>query len=219
MSPPTLSKNMSIPLGQLLQPGLNVLRLVVDRSTEPGRIVQPAAFLGPARDRGMLWSSRSVPRPNPSRRPVDSSPSSPSAVLRLDPSSCRPSLPPPVFPRRARPPLTLRGGWRDLSGSHSFLAHMIWSPTPGVRRRLAMPATTVLPSAIKAASARAMRFISWPITVSRTTDSPRTPPINRTVHYSKPLRCASSGPPAMEAWARRPSITLPNTMIEPSPCA
>src|SRR5271165_2557758 len=29
-------------------------------------------------------------------------------TLRLDPSSCRPSLPPPVFPRHASPPLTLR---------------------------------------------------------------------------------------------------------------
>ena len=41
---------------------------------------------------------------------------------------------------------------------------MTWSPTPAVRRRLAMPATAVLPSAINAASARAMRFISWPDT-------------------------------------------------------
>ena len=41
---------------------------------------------------------------------------------------------------------------------------MIWSPTPAVRRRLAVSATAVLPSAIKAASARAMRFISWPNT-------------------------------------------------------
>jgi hypothetical protein len=49
--------------------------------------------------------------------PVDSLPSSPSAVLRLDPSSCRPSLPPPVFPRRASPPLTYGSGWQDFSGS------------------------------------------------------------------------------------------------------
>ena len=41
---------------------------------------------------------------------------------------------------------------------------MTWSPTPAVCRRLAISATAVLPSAIKAASARAMRFISWPNT-------------------------------------------------------
>ena len=96
--------------------------------------------------------------------PVDSLPSSPSAVLRLDPSSCRPSLPPPVFPRRASSPLTYGSGWQDFSGSHDFLVHMTWSPTPAVCRRLAISATAVLPSAIKAASARAMRFISWPNT-------------------------------------------------------
>src|SRR5271157_1740792 len=69
-------------------------------------------------------------------------------TLRLDPSSCRPNLPPPVFPRRASPPVTYGSGWQDFSGSHDFLVHMIWSPTPAVRRLLAMSATAVLPSAI-----------------------------------------------------------------------
>jgi len=37
---------------------------------------------------------------------------------------------------------------QDFSGSHDFLVHMIWSPTPAVRRPLALSATAVLPSAI-----------------------------------------------------------------------
>ena len=58
------------------------------------------------------------------------------------------SLPPPVFPRRASPPVTYGSRRQDFSGSHDFLVHMIWSPTPAVRRRLAISATPMLPSAI-----------------------------------------------------------------------
>jgi hypothetical protein len=36
---------------------------------------------------------------------------------------------------------------QDFSGSHDFLVHMIWSPTPAVRRPLAISVTPVLPSA------------------------------------------------------------------------
>ena len=51
MSPPTLSKKMSIPLGHSsFSRAANVLRLVVDRSVEAGLVGQPAAFLLPAGD-------------------------------------------------------------------------------------------------------------------------------------------------------------------------
>jgi len=53
---------------------------------------------------------------------------------------------------------------QDFSGSHDLLVHMIWSATPAVGRALAMSVTTMLPSAIQAASAAALRTISWPNT-------------------------------------------------------
>jgi hypothetical protein len=58
------------------------------------------------------------------------------------------SLLPLVFPRQASPPVTYWSNRQDFSGSHDFPVHMIWSPTPAVRRSLAMSVTTVLPSAI-----------------------------------------------------------------------
>jgi hypothetical protein len=43
--------------------------------------------------------------------------------------------------------VTYGSSLQDFSGSHDFLVHMTWSPTPAVRRRLAISATPVLPSA------------------------------------------------------------------------
>jgi hypothetical protein len=43
--------------------------------------------------------------------------------------------------------MTYGSSLQDFSGSHAFLVHMIWSPTPAVLRRLATSATPVLPSA------------------------------------------------------------------------